>query len=290
MCPIKWETLNDYVFVHLVAELLRRRGFIDVEVQGSGPDGGLDLIATELLSFGLAGPRAFRWGIQCKFSVTGTRSSVTDSDVRDVEGILRADRFAGQELRGYMLVTNRKIAQNVVERLRGIDRRAIFRATWIDGAQFQELLSECPPLLHKYFSEISLLTHYLGDPILVSEVTEAGFVVEVGVGLPSRTPTMETIRVKALLDTGAAITAVPAAVLYQLGAQPINSVAIETSSGSVRWGVYSARFDFGAFEMIVARVLSWDNHFAMIGRDILDEMVVLIHGPNRVATFWRGRI
>ena len=290
-----WRRLNDHIFVHLVADLLRRLGFADVQVQGSGPDGGLDLIATQLVSLGLQDRRPFRWGIQCKFSVSGTQSSVTDSDVRDVEGVLRSDRYARQQLRGYMLVTNRKVAQNVVERLQGIDQTSVFRTSWIDGPQLQHRLSEYSDLLQKYFGEISSFIHDLGAPdIVVPTSIGSGFVVEAVVGLPSGLPNVEQRphikAVKALVDTGASWSAVPGPVLRELGAMPIDATMVVTVGGVSKCHVYAVRFDFGTFEIPLVRVVSIDYDFAMIGRDILDEMVMLIDGPSRVAKLWRGRM
>jgi hypothetical protein len=126
-----WTRLDDYLFVKLVGELLGRLGFVDVDYQGDGPDGGIDLFATELLPFAIQGRTPFRWAVQCKFSSDGQQSSVNDREIRDVEGLLRSERYVVQEPRGYMLATNRKIVQNVVERLRGIDRRSQYRTARI---------------------------------------------------------------------------------------------------------------------------------------------------------------
>jgi hypothetical protein len=104
-----WARLDDYVFVKLVGELLGRLGFVDIDSQGDGPDGGIDLFATELLPFTVQGRTPFRWAIQCKFSADPADKSVGDREVRDVEGLLRSKRYGAQEPRGYMLVTNRQI-------------------------------------------------------------------------------------------------------------------------------------------------------------------------------------
>src|SRR4051812_11026473 len=119
MKKIEWKLIDDFEFVHLAADVLRRLGFIDVHIQGDGPDGGFDLFATELVSFAISGSQPFRWGIQCKFSTSGRQRAVNDRDIRDVEGTLRSERFYAQHLRGYMLITNRRVSQNVIERLAG---------------------------------------------------------------------------------------------------------------------------------------------------------------------------
>jgi hypothetical protein len=118
---IRWEILDDHRFVQLVSDLLKRLGFVDIHIQGDGPDGGLDIIATELVSMTFQGARPFRWGIQCKFSNPGGRRAVTESEIRDVEGVLRSSRYQNHGLLGYMVITNRRVSQNVAERLLGID-------------------------------------------------------------------------------------------------------------------------------------------------------------------------
>jgi len=75
MVNIDWSKIDDYLFVKLVGELIARLGFVDIEHQGEGPDGGIDLFATELIPFTVQGRIPFRWAIQCKFSVNGTAAS-----------------------------------------------------------------------------------------------------------------------------------------------------------------------------------------------------------------------
>jgi hypothetical protein len=87
-----WTRLDDYIFVKLVGELLGRLGFVDIDFQGDGPEGGIDLFATELLPFTVQGRTPFRWAIQCKFSSDPKDKSVNDREVRDVEGLLRSER------------------------------------------------------------------------------------------------------------------------------------------------------------------------------------------------------
>jgi len=44
MSDLVWTDMNDALFVVLVADLLQQMGFIEIQPQGSGPDGGLDLL------------------------------------------------------------------------------------------------------------------------------------------------------------------------------------------------------------------------------------------------------
>lgn len=231
MIKLDWKLINDYEFVYLAADLLRRLGFIDVHVQGDGPDGGLDLLATELVHLAVPGPQPFRWGIQCKFSTKRKGRAVNDSDVRDVEGILRSDRFQGQDLRGYMLITNRRVSQNVVERLSGINRKSHFRTCYIDGTRLQQLLTENSILMERFFSEGRQAVRSLGAPLvvpilhqinLVNFINNAGEDLEeqvsfppainVEVGIPGHAP----ISARALLETGADVSIIAPALIMML--------------------------------------------------------------------------
>lgn len=151
MIEINWTLLDNHKFVKLIANLLGRLGFVDIQIQGEGPDGGLDLFATEIVSFAFQGRRPLRWGIQCKFSASDLQKAVTPRDIQDVEGVLRSDRYSAHNLQGYMLVTNRRVSQNVVERLQGVDRNSNFRASYLDGEQLVLYLQEQAEILEDYF-------------------------------------------------------------------------------------------------------------------------------------------
>ena len=145
----KWNLLNDESFVYLVSDTLTASGYV-VRHQGDGPDGGVDVFATQSISFAFD-THPFTWAVQCKFSASPSKA-VNDSEIRDVEGILRSSRFQSLRPRGYLLVTNRRISQNVVERLRGINDQSEFRTCGIDGNRLMSLLHVNPGIVLKYFT------------------------------------------------------------------------------------------------------------------------------------------
>lgn len=150
---IDWKQIDHNSFVHLVGDLLRRLGFVDIDHQGDGPDGGIDIFATELVPFTIQGRVPFRWAVQCKFSSDPSDKSVNDREVRDVSGVLLSERYAEKRPKGYMLVTNRSIVQNVVERLRGIEGAMQFRTARVDGTQLTKLLEDQELLRDTYFGD-----------------------------------------------------------------------------------------------------------------------------------------
>lgn len=290
MSKIRWELIDEQFFVYLVADLLRELGFTAIQYQGDGPDGGLDLFCTELMSLGLQDHQPFKWGIQCKFSIGGKRRSVSDAEIRDVEGILRSDRYLSQDLRGYMLVTNRRIAQNVLERLRGIDRSSPFRTSAIDGTRLELLLADCQDLIEKYFDRLQATLSQLGAPTLVGtpDTTHSPPVPIVQVRL--RAPYQEgpANTVSAIFDPGAEMTVVPGEAVAELPPTPSSFVAVEDFRGKVTLmkmcllSVEIGDVDIGTVSVLIGA----SSGHALIGRNILKHLVVLWDGPNDSLQVW----
>lgn len=284
MTSIDWKLLDDYEFVYLTQDVLRKMGFVDLLLQGSGPDGGLDLIATELVSFAVQGQQPFKWGIQCKFSEAGIDRSVNDHEIRDVTGILASDRYGTHDLRGYMIVTNRKIAQNVIERLRGINRTSPFRTAFIDGYQLQQRLNHHPDIVEKYFGEIKSVVGSLGPPLIEGRIQNSQYLVEVEI----RSPTgIRSVTLPAVLDTAAEISVIPKAFVDQLDKQAYTTLTVGYSDGrrEVRNAVF-AEIRFKDGEWIREKMLIFDTDIAMVGQNVLKHFTVLIDAPKGLVRVW----
>jgi predicted aspartyl protease len=276
-----WQQLNDYQFVKLTGELLARLGFVDVDYQGDGPDGGVDLFATELLPFAIQGRVPFRWAVQCKFSQSGPQRAVNDADVRDIEGILRSDRYRAHDPRGYMLVTNRRIAQNVIERLRGIDRQSHFRTARLDEAGFVAILGEHARLAERYFGGSGGFSHGLGRPrIIVPPVAGATSQQPPTVGVELSNPADEStqpVTTRGVLDTGAWITVIPEPLVSLLRLRPTKKVMVQTAGGkNQRVLMYHVRLRIERDEVLLRRVIAIDTEFVLIGRDVLNNFTVML--------------
>jgi MraZ protein len=103
--------------------------------------------------YGFKHSQAFKWAVQCKFS-RSLQKAVNDKEVRDIEGILRSSRYQSEKFNGYMLITNRRISQNVIERLRGINDQTSFRTWPIDGIELSLLLQEHKTVACRYFEGV----------------------------------------------------------------------------------------------------------------------------------------
>lgn len=251
---LDWSRLDDYRFVRLVGDLLTKFGFVHVDYQGIGPDGGIDLFATELVPFVARGRVPFRWAIQCKFSSKGDKASVRETEVHDVEAILRSDRFRSQGLRGYMLISNRQIAQNVVERLRGIDASSSFRTATIDSAELNRLLAENPDIADRHFFSHRLFGRSLKTPYLIVPGSESfRFPLEINASRSSK-----GVLVNAILDTGfSGFALIPEGVAATLKLKYGAKTTIQLADHSVRsaWLAPSLLRPKGAREFVEGTVL-----------------------------------
>jgi len=292
MSEMKWELLDDNVFVYLVADLLQQLEFTAIQYQGDGPDGGLDLFATQLVALGIQTPQPFRWGIQCKFSVTAKRRSVGDAEIKDVEGILRSERYLAQELRGYMLVTNRRITQNVIERLRGIDARSSFRASTIDGTQLELVLAKHPSLVERYFNRVQATVRHLGSPTLVAQfdhtVSPSVPTVEVHLRSAYSGANSKGVSARAILDPGAAVTMIPIYAVHALQLREYDSVSVQGVLGGHQVApVYAVTIELGGTEIgPVGMIALGAIDYVLIGWDVMKELIVLWDGPNESLQVW----
>ncbi|GEM_PF-5101514 len=288
MPDINWKLLNERTFVYLVADLLRDLGFRDIEFQGDGPDGGLDLFATQFVYLGFEEYTSFRWAIQSKFSLKPGRRSVSDSDVKDVEGILRSKRYSAENLRGYLLVTNRRVSQNVYERLRGIDSRSQYRTSVLEGPKLELLLEGKSALIDRYFGNTEREISGLGAPVLSrSWIGNNDF--SIPLSLRSRDSTNTWFETAAGIDFGADILYLPNALIGRVYRQRTSaSVTIAGLGGllSPLIPVYIVDVGLAGAPFSSQEAVFIDVGKPIIGRSILKNFVVRMDGPNKIFELW----
>jgi hypothetical protein len=285
MSEADWSRIDDYSFVKLVGELLTRLGFVDIDYQGDGPDGGVDLFATELLPFTVQGRTPFRWAIQCKFSNKGSAASVNDAEIKDVEGILRSERYQAQDPRGYMLVTNRKIVQNVIERLRGIDRRSHYRTARVDGSHLQSMLDDNSQVIERFFKKRNYGPYEFGKPSVIVSPPAGGSIfsqpsISIEVQNPSGT---RSLKAHAILDTGSPISVVPHTTIPLLRLSPKGMAALKGRKGClIMYHVQIKIEQIGSFE---AKVVADSIDKVILGRDVLGNFGTFIRKDGGIDLF-----
>jgi predicted aspartyl protease len=90
-----------------------------------------------------------------------------------------------------------------------------------------------------------------------------------------------TERLPALLDSGAGITAVPAAVADRLGLVKFSDVVLAGHAGpTVLAGSYVVNLTLHDFDMAAVEVVLTNESYVILGRDILNQFHITLDGPN----------
>lgn len=95
---------------------------------------------------------------------------------------------------------------------------------------------------------------------------------------------------KALLDTGCTFTCVDAAVLTELGIPTMGEVNIGTAGGAKTFGQFPATISFPGSPLptirsvVVGADLAAQGLMCLIGRDLLQNFIVVYNGPGGLIT------
>lgn len=94
-----------------------------------------------------------------------------------------------------------------------------------------------------------------------------------------------------LLDTGASISGIDDAHAQQLGLVPISSTQVATPSGSATQRLYGVKLEFPGtmlppvpFLMVTGSQIKNQGIDVLIGRDYLNDKVLIYNGPMRLYT------
>jgi len=105
-------------------------------------------------------------------------------------------------------------------------------------------------------------------------------VVEVSISAPlSKVSTSST----ALVDSGADITVIPERIIAQLKLRRVDSTPVSGFGKRViQATVYSATLEIeGISESKIYRILGWSEDYALIGRDLLNQLIAVLNGPSQ---------
>ena len=104
-------------------------------------------------------------------------------------------------------------------------------------------------------------------------------VIEISVSAPL---SKDAISLRALIDSGADITVVPERIVSQLKLRRVDS-ALTTGFGKgvMEAAVYAATLSVeGILKPKIYRFLSWSENYVLLGRDLLNQLVTVLNGPN----------
>ena len=98
----------------------------------------------------------------------------------------------------------------------------------------------------------------------------------------SRPSDAVSLTVQGFLDTGADMTVIPNSAVRDLHLQPVSITLSRGFRGSVTEStVFSASISLVSEEAEAVRVLSWDEDYALVGRDLINGWRVVLDGPAR---------
>ncbi len=96
---------------------------------------------------------------------------------------------------------------------------------------------------------------------------------------------------RALIDTGASISAVDNSIITSLGVQPVGVTQVHTPSGSAQQNQYPVRFSFPgsglpdlSVHQAIGSILRAQGIIALIGRDASSSVILVYNGPGGVIT------
>ena len=100
-------------------------------------------------------------------------------------------------------------------------------------------------------------------------------------------PVPKPISGRALIDTGASISAVDDSIITSLGVQPVGVTQVNTPSGSAQQNQYPVRFTFPgsglpdlSVHQAIGSVLKGQGIIALIGRDAMSSLILVYNGPG----------
>lgn len=134
-----WHGFNGEHFRDFACDLLRAEGYV-VDKIGVGPDGGIDAIATEKISYGYSEPEDVVWAVQCKFS-SDPEISLKPKEVERAFEIITDERFKSRHVNGFMVVTNCRLSINTMSQLKGMNNGVPgFKTTYLDKCGLHNVL------------------------------------------------------------------------------------------------------------------------------------------------------
>jgi signal transduction histidine kinase len=128
---------------------LAKEGF-RVEDQGVGPDGGVDIIATQKVAFQAGYERSYKWAVQAKYRRAAT-TAVTPHDLGNIGNLL--SRF---EADGFLLITNGRPTNKCFLEIRSISQGK--PPTYLANVWDNRLLES------KLFKHDDVRRRYFGSP------------------------------------------------------------------------------------------------------------------------------
>ena len=94
-----------------------------------------------------------------------------------------------------------------------------------------------------------------------------------------------TVETLALVDSGSSTSVIPGGLVAQLHLIRVGFVNASGFGGRlIDAPIYSVLFRFYPTEPVYTRALTWDEDYALLGRDIINKWEVVLNGPQTALT------
>ena len=105
-------------------------------------------------------------------------------------------------------------------------------------------------------------------------------VLTISLGVPF---SPEMVQVETLIDSGSDMTVVPERIVEQLQLRRADYVTVSGLELETRERpVYAVTVNIeGVFGPTIQGVIAWEKDYGLLGRDVLNSLVVILDGPNR---------
>jgi predicted aspartyl protease len=89
------------------------------------------------------------------------------------------------------------------------------------------------------------------------------------------------IKSNAIIDSGASISVIPKRIAYELELKYIDEIKVKGFKGSESKSyVYPILITIKSLGNFITKVITWDEQYAIIGRDLLNKWLILLNGPD----------
>jgi hypothetical protein len=286
---LDWKGITEHEFIALSADVLRSAGFSQVQMQpGGSPREGIDILATELVPFTLGGRRPLRWAIRCEFSPNGEKSILRPEEFQEIDSVFRSERLTCHNLRGYMLVTNRRVTQNVIGLLQETACRFGHRTMIIGATELANLLGTHRSIVDNYFGEHRHRFAHLGPPAEASTAACAAHGPNIIVQVEAPFDPRRRLSTEAVVNMGSSLSMLPESVLTPLGIAPSQKMLFETAFGQSRLNVYDVVLKVAGRRFEGVQAIGGVHGYGLIGMNVLANFLVLYDGPNKGLRLWHG--
>jgi predicted aspartyl protease len=185
-----------------------------------------------------------------------------------------------------MLITNRRVSQNVVERLRGIDRQSPFRTAIINGDQFTALLGEHHSVYRRHFGHARI--GMVGSEPYATARSDRGDQPQIDVIFEDQRAG-QSVGCKGIIDPAATLSVIPREVAAALGSLTSSVRTVRSVDGTIlQMRAVFVTLHIGKLTLSDIEVLVTDTPVTLIGANVLKHLTTVFDGPNGTVRIWPG--